>query len=67
MKEIQLAHGGGGEEMNELLQGLFKVLDKGYFRLILIIYNPPFKIKVETNFIKIKLFLIGILSKLCLF
>ena len=37
MKEIQLAHGGGGEEMNELLQGLFKILDKGYFRLILII------------------------------
>ncbi|WP_345788966.1 hydrogenase expression/formation protein HypE [Campylobacter troglodytis] len=27
MKEIQLAHGGGGEEMNDLLQELFKVLD----------------------------------------
>ena len=32
MKEIQLAHGGGGEEMNELLQGLFKVLDNGILR-----------------------------------
>ena len=32
MKEIQLAHGGGGEEMNELLQGLFKVLDNSILR-----------------------------------
>ena len=32
MKEIQLAHGGGGEEMNELLQGLFKVLDNEILR-----------------------------------
>ena len=28
MTEIQLAHGGGGEEMNELLQRLFKVFDE---------------------------------------
>ena len=28
MKEIQLAHGGGGEEMNELLQRLFEVFDE---------------------------------------
>lgn len=27
MKEIQLAHGGGGEEMNELIAGIFKALD----------------------------------------
>lgn len=27
MKQIQLAHGGGGEEMNELLQGLFALFD----------------------------------------
>ena len=32
MKEIQLAHGGGGEEMSELLQGLFKVLDNSILR-----------------------------------
>lgn len=29
MKEIQLAHGGGGEEMNELLQRLFSLFDNG--------------------------------------
>lgn len=32
MKEIQLAHGGGGEEMNELLQRLFEVFDEGVLK-----------------------------------
>lgn len=27
MKNISLAHGGGGEEMNELLTKLFKIFD----------------------------------------
>ena len=32
MKEIQLAHGGGGEEMNELLQRLFSLFDNGILK-----------------------------------
>lgn len=32
MKEIQLAHGGGGEEMNELLQGLFTFFDNEFLK-----------------------------------
>ncbi|KGI57048.1 hydrogenase expression/formation protein HypE [Campylobacter sp. MIT 97-5078] len=32
MKEIQLAHGGGGEEMNELIAGIFKALDNEILR-----------------------------------
>lgn len=32
MKEIQLAHGGGGEEMNELLQRLFEVFDESVLK-----------------------------------
>lgn len=32
MKEIQLAHGGGGEEMNELLQRLFSLFNNGILK-----------------------------------
>lgn len=32
MKDIQLAHGGGGEEMNELLQRLFSLFDNGILK-----------------------------------
>ena len=32
MKEIQLAHGEGGEEMNELLQRLFSLFDNGILK-----------------------------------
>ncbi len=32
MKKIQLAHGGGGEEMNELLQRLFSLFDNGILK-----------------------------------
>lgn len=27
MKQVTLAHGGGGEEMNEFLKGIFKLFD----------------------------------------
>lgn len=32
MKQIQLAHGGGGEEMNELLRGLFTLFDNEFLK-----------------------------------